>query len=53
MVDTFFLASYAVGGIVLGQLADRYSAKALIVVLYTVIAIITASLGLMMFIPND
>ena len=52
-INMCFLLTYAIGGIFMGQLADKYPKRKLIFALYTIIATLVAILGLMSFIPDD
>jgi sugar phosphate permease len=44
-----FLVSYAVGGIFMGQLADKYNKRKLIFVLYLLVACLVCVIGAMSF----
>ena len=48
-----FLVSYAIGGIFMGQLADKYSKRKLIFCLYFLIAGLVAILGAMSYVQNQ
>ena len=52
-MNSCFLVSYGLGNIFMGQLADKYSKKKLIPVLYALIALNVFVIGCLSFIPKD
>jgi sugar phosphate permease len=52
-MNATFLGFYAAGGFFLSTLGDRYDKRKLIVVMYSLIALVEVALGLIGFIPAE
>lgn len=53
LVDTWFLLAYSIGVMFLSQIADKFQKRKIIIVMYTIVALLTASTGMCMWIPVE